>query len=271
MADKKLSSVSAVNDMNYVYAETSSGETVKISKADLASVVAGVIGVAGSGNDGLASTALVRGTTAKSTTSPIQIDFDDYTGQSIAIVNGPNSPTGNTTRYYLLVQKEDIGRMKMQTAQDYETGLIYSRTYTSKKGEWSPWVLNNFGYNSLAELAGGVLNELPIASSSGNGLMSQVLASLFQIKYEYSSAGSTKINIGRKRGPIWAFSVSLSGYQTVAFIAKDSGVDFLGSSFGNSILRDNITASLVDGNVEVTAKTESGSGFVNLYVFYIGA
>lgn len=44
MADKKLSSVSAVSDMNYVYAETSSGETVKISKADLASVVAGLIG-----------------------------------------------------------------------------------------------------------------------------------------------------------------------------------------------------------------------------------
>lgn len=44
MADKKLSSVSAVSDMNYVYAETSTGETVKISKADLASVVAGLMG-----------------------------------------------------------------------------------------------------------------------------------------------------------------------------------------------------------------------------------
>lgn len=43
MADKKLSSVSPVSDMNYVYAETASGETVKISKADLASVVAGLI------------------------------------------------------------------------------------------------------------------------------------------------------------------------------------------------------------------------------------
>lgn len=40
MADKKLSSVSAVSDASFVYAETSSGETVKISKADLASVVA---------------------------------------------------------------------------------------------------------------------------------------------------------------------------------------------------------------------------------------
>ena len=43
MADKKLSSVSAVSDMNFVYAETASGETVKISKSDLASVVAGLL------------------------------------------------------------------------------------------------------------------------------------------------------------------------------------------------------------------------------------
>ena len=43
MADKKLSSVSAVSDASFVYAETSSGETVKISKADLASVVAGLL------------------------------------------------------------------------------------------------------------------------------------------------------------------------------------------------------------------------------------
>lgn len=40
MSDKKLNSVSPVTDAAYVYAETSNGETVKISKADLASVVA---------------------------------------------------------------------------------------------------------------------------------------------------------------------------------------------------------------------------------------
>lgn len=40
MADKKLNSVSPVTDAAYVYAETSNGDTVKISKADLASVVA---------------------------------------------------------------------------------------------------------------------------------------------------------------------------------------------------------------------------------------
>lgn len=52
MADKKLSSVSAVSDMNYVYAETSTGETVKISKSDLASVVAGLMPSASLTKDG---------------------------------------------------------------------------------------------------------------------------------------------------------------------------------------------------------------------------
>jgi hypothetical protein len=42
-ADRKLNSVSSVKDASFIYAETSSGETVKIAKTDLASVVAGVI------------------------------------------------------------------------------------------------------------------------------------------------------------------------------------------------------------------------------------
>lgn len=43
-ADKKLNSVNLVKDASYVYAETASGETVKIAKADLASVVAEQMG-----------------------------------------------------------------------------------------------------------------------------------------------------------------------------------------------------------------------------------
>lgn len=41
MADKKLNEVTAASDGAYVYAEDASGNQIKISKADLASVVAG--------------------------------------------------------------------------------------------------------------------------------------------------------------------------------------------------------------------------------------
>lgn len=65
MADKKLSSVSAVSDMNFVYAETSSGETVKISKADLASVVAGLIGNASVSEEGIMPLGYAFGTSTR--------------------------------------------------------------------------------------------------------------------------------------------------------------------------------------------------------------
>lgn len=43
MADKKLNAVSTASDGAYIYAEDASGNQIKISKADLASVVAGVM------------------------------------------------------------------------------------------------------------------------------------------------------------------------------------------------------------------------------------
>lgn len=43
MADKKLNAVSTASDGAYIYAEDASGNQIKISKADLASVVAGLL------------------------------------------------------------------------------------------------------------------------------------------------------------------------------------------------------------------------------------
>lgn len=45
MADKKLNAVSTESDGAYIYAEDASGNQIKISKADLASVVAGILGI----------------------------------------------------------------------------------------------------------------------------------------------------------------------------------------------------------------------------------
>ena len=42
MADKKMNELGTASDAAYIYAETSSGEQIRISKADLASVVAGL-------------------------------------------------------------------------------------------------------------------------------------------------------------------------------------------------------------------------------------
>ena len=47
MEDKKLNAVSTASDGAYIYAEDASGNQIKISKADLASVVAGIINSSG--------------------------------------------------------------------------------------------------------------------------------------------------------------------------------------------------------------------------------
>ena len=44
MADKKMNDFATATDGAYIYAESASGEQIKISKADLASVVAGLLG-----------------------------------------------------------------------------------------------------------------------------------------------------------------------------------------------------------------------------------
>ena len=124
-----------------------------------------------------------------------------------------------------------------------------------------------YGKNRSSYIVAGLL---PVANSTRNGLMSSDLAGLFSIKNTYANNGSAVLNIGRIRGPIWAYSMSLGGTKTVCFLATDSGVDFLGSSLDNSVLRDNVTATMVDGNVQITARTETNTGFINIYAFYIG-
>lgn len=59
MADKKLNQVTTKNDANYIYAEDSNGNTIKISKADLASVVGGLIGEATENKSGLMNPAYI--------------------------------------------------------------------------------------------------------------------------------------------------------------------------------------------------------------------
>lgn len=107
MADKKLSSVSPVSDMNYVYAETASGETVKISKADLASVVAGLLPVVSNKNDGLA-----KAVSAEVGVSSSNISSDKYYKvrlmpqyyYGVYLINyGNQTSLGNIQSYILII------------------------------------------------------------------------------------------------------------------------------------------------------------------------
>ena len=62
MADKKLNAVSTASDGAYIYAEDASGNQIKISKADLALVVAGLLPAATLSSNGFATPTMVKTT-----------------------------------------------------------------------------------------------------------------------------------------------------------------------------------------------------------------
>ena len=112
MADKKLSSVNSVSDASFIYAETSSGETVKISKADLASVVAGLIG----------NPLPVKGWTN---------NIDANTQPAGIVYCGENSV--NCPEAYCVLFTLSENNQVAQIAIATQTNIVYVRT---KKGAW---------------------------------------------------------------------------------------------------------------------------------------
>lgn len=131
MADKKLSSVSAVSDASFVYAETSSGETVKISKADLASVVAGIIGFGD-------TVPRHRGTIPEmDCNKATAAGFYYYYTEQGALSNSPS-----IARFVLEVSV--AGSRIVQTATSFstatgESGYGKMKTRAFSGSSWTPW------------------------------------------------------------------------------------------------------------------------------------
>ena len=135
MADKKLSSVSAVSDMNYVYAETSTGETVKISKADLASVVAGILGVTGY--------SLFKEYTWESgnlNDAPHGITYIHCWENTGSFTNMPISDRNANAILYSFRSEpktNEINSAIQFFLHGHTTGVCYFRCYSN--GNWSAW------------------------------------------------------------------------------------------------------------------------------------
>lgn len=131
MADRKMSSVSAVSDMNFVYAETSTGELVKISKADLASVVAGIIGFGD-------TVPRHRGTIPEmDCNKATAAGFYYYYTEQGALSNSPS-----IARFVLEVSV--AGSRIVQTATSFSTATSESgygkmKTRAFSGSSWTPW------------------------------------------------------------------------------------------------------------------------------------
>ena len=89
----------------------------------------------------------------------------------------------------------------------------------------------------------------------------------FSKKSDYTNSGTVSINIGKVKGLIYVKCGSLNGDNIKCFMAKTSGVEVVGSAI-DSAFDSYITASMSSGSVTVTATNPSGSGFINLDVWY---
>lgn len=132
MADKKLSSVSAVSDASFVYAETSSGETVKISKADLASVVAELL--SDSQCRRIVNSAINIAENLEN------VDLNTITNRTRAFVKGgTNLPPSGSSWWLLEVEYFRTQLYVVQRVYAYSSiGTSYQRVL--RDGTWSSWV-----------------------------------------------------------------------------------------------------------------------------------
>ena len=126
MADKKLSSVDVVNDMAFIYAETSDGKTVKISKADLASVAAGLLPTAGISYSYVADTITIN--------SPMRIPLSEYRSNLISIYYVYNKSHCNVIAHTVGTPNIILNTLPSPISLDIENGYLIISTSSGQYG-----------------------------------------------------------------------------------------------------------------------------------------
>lgn len=143
MADKKLNEVTKVTDMAYVPVIMSDGSIGQIAKADLASVVAEQMSIKTIGAYG----------SLKNYNNATSIGAYRIKGG----LENANQPPFVNLKYGMLVVEHSDGVI-MQTARNL-VGETYTRFYSDST--WSTWQrIDNFGYNTLDDLATGVAGAM---------------------------------------------------------------------------------------------------------------
>ena len=129
MSDVRLNDKSVASDAAYIYAETASGEQVRISKADLATVVSGVVN-----KDSALKNALLSSFQGDMATG----SCDDLpTGSMYSVYEGvSNRPSGQTGTGIAIT----LGTISNYRFQIYSSGS--NNDYYIRKfiyGKWTEW------------------------------------------------------------------------------------------------------------------------------------
>lgn len=153
MADKKLNEVTKVTDMAYVPVIMADGSVGQIAKSDLASVVAEQMNTVGNAF----YTAFVAGSQSMGNPKAVaeevlaSLPDKDISFQVIHQYSGLRVVSGYTYRgkKYGVLNIKEFGGNEISY-------FVYGGEFTQR--------LDNFGYNSLAELAGGVAENIGLGN-----------------------------------------------------------------------------------------------------------
>lgn len=138
MADKKLNELGTASDANYIYAEASNGMQVRISKADLASVVAQQLGRAGSQS----------------------VNPDTILDTSYMVVAQASTPYPNAYGHLRTTRSNTQDGYSKRVFQEFvslEGDKEFVRVFNGTS--WSAWQQIGFGVSSPAELASVVAEQ----------------------------------------------------------------------------------------------------------------
>lgn len=153
MADKKLNEVTKVTDMAYVPVIMADGSVGQIAKSDLASVVAGVFDfvvgkVSPTNIDEITTTSIISLNSSNTSNKDMPSGVNTFNGSKLM-----TAAWDVNSRFQLLFTYGSVSR-------------LFYRTCYSSWGDWQR--IDNFGYNSLAELSAEVVKEADLMPYRGH-------------------------------------------------------------------------------------------------------
>lgn len=192
-----------------LYARTSDGKMVELTKESVASVMAGLIGTATVSKDGLKS----KNDFQNRNVPDKDINKATYNGAYEGIVS--NAPDTSEYFLYIVINR---GIYVYQIARGLNTRAEYTRCSIDSGSSWSPWQrIDNFGYNSLAELSSGVAG---FTSNIGNKLNGIKITDLDTLRtagiYTFSSASDIKVGLPPMSDKSLMMLVTVTSYTGTA-------------------------------------------------------
>lgn len=244
--DKRLDQVSTLTDFDYALI-VKGDQVAKASKQQLAELVGNLLyGATNAGS--LATVVAGRMDTNKLFPFMYKGQISDLNnavepGYYITGFNSANSPS-----YYCSVMVIETGVYITQYAKELTArGKLYIRTCVSDVKTWSEWDrIDNFGYNSLAELSAGIDSARPANNSKSFSVSDSVEV----------DTGITKMGLYR-----WGFDKLEYANPMYFIVTASNGVTVLNQTW----FSDNVTFRMGYGTLYFTYGAKA-----TVYLTYLG-